>query len=60
MATVLKLPPKWQMEFALDLCRKDRNTNTPKDVYLRRVNAAFKNDTFSAWVRANEDKIPTV
>ena len=60
MATVLRLPPKWQMEFALDLCRVDRNTKTPRDVYERRVKAAFKNDAFTAWVRANEDKIPTV
>lgn len=60
MAKVLKLPPEWQMEFALDLCRRDRNTKTPKDVYERRLNAAFKNDAFRAWTVANEDKIPTV
>ena len=60
MAKVLKLPPKWQMEFALDLCRVDRNTKIPRGVYERRLNAAFKNDAFRAWTIANEDKIPTV
>jgi hypothetical protein len=57
MAEVLKLPPEWQMEFALDLCRKSRST-VAEDERQRRLRVAFKNDAFKAWVVANGDKIP--
>ena len=56
MSEVLKLPAEWQMEFALDLCRRDRNT--PTKAYERRTAVAFTNKAFMAWVVANEDKIP--